>query len=139
MEPCTAPFDRGAHLGLLMGREIVEDDDIPGRERRREDLFDVGEEGRVIDWTVEDGGRLEAIEAECGDHRVGLPMAARRVIAQPRAARTSAVPPQQIRRDTTLVEKQVVAHIAHRLHPCPLPAGGGDVRPTLFVGVYGFF
>jgi len=138
-EPGAPRFHGRAHLELLMRREIVEHDHIARRERRREHLFHVGKERRVIDRTVEDGRRREAIEAERGDHRVRLPVAAGCVIAEPRAARTSAVAPQQIRRDATLVEEQVVAHIPHRLHARPLPAGGGDVRPTLFVGVYGFF
>ena len=138
-EPGAARFDRGSDLGLLVRREIVEHDDIARRERRREDLLHVGEEGRVIDGPVEDGRRVEAIDSKRGDHRLGLPMTARRVIAEPRAARTSPIAPQQIRRDPALVEEQVVPYVAHGLHARPLPARRGDVRPTLFVGVYGFF
>jgi hypothetical protein len=70
---------------------------------------------------------------------VRLPLTTRGVIMQARAARTAAIPAQQIRRDTAFIEKDVLAHIAQRLPPPPLPACGGDVRTPLLVGVYGFF
>jgi hypothetical protein len=56
-----------------------------------------------------------------------------------RAARTAAIPAQQIGGDTTLVKKDVLADIAERLRVSPLAARRGDVRTTLFVGVYRFF
>ena len=66
-------------------------------------------------------------------------MPERGVIAEPGAAQTAAVAPQQIRRHAALIEKDVLAHIAERLPRPPLAARGHDIRPTLFVGVYGFF
>ena len=55
-------FDGGVHLGLLVDREIVEDDDIARPQRGHEDLLDIGQERRVVDRAVEDGRRVEAIE-----------------------------------------------------------------------------
>jgi hypothetical protein len=66
-----------------------------------------------------------------------VPVAARRVIVEARAAQTAAVPSQQIGRDATLIEKDAVPDIAHRLPPSP-PAGAPPPRPSLFVGVYVF-
>jgi hypothetical protein len=62
-----------------------------------------------------------------------------RVIAQPRAPAAAAVSSQQIRRDATFIQKDVIASRAQRLPHPPLAPGDCDIRPTLFVGVYRFF
>jgi hypothetical protein len=70
---------------------------------------------------------------------VGLPMAVRRVVAEPDAARTPSVAPQEIRGHSGFVDEDVRAGVVERLRVLPAPALGGDVRPSLLVGVYGFF
>jgi hypothetical protein len=55
-------------------------------------------------------------------------MAARRVIVEARAAQTAAVPSQQIGRDATLIEKDALPDIAHRLPPSPPAAHRRLVR-----------
>jgi hypothetical protein len=70
---------------------------------------------------------------------VSLPMAAGRVIRDARAAQTAGVAPQQIGRDTRLVNEDVTGRIVERQRLPPLPASGRDIRATLFVGVYCFF
>ena len=84
-------------------------------------------------------GALEPVEPKRGDHGVRLPMAARRVVAQARAARTPAIAAQQIGRHPAFIEEHVLAHVADRLPGLPLPARRRDIRPALFVGVYRFF
>ena len=111
----------------------------PGAQRGQQDLLDVGEECRLVDRPIEDRGRREPVETQAGDHGVRLPMAARRVVVQTRAARTAAIASQQIGGDAALIEKDVLAHIAQRLPRPPLATRRGDIRTTLFVGVYGFF
>ena len=66
-------------------------------------------------------------------------MAAGGVIVQPDAARTAAISSQQVRRHTAFIEKHVLAHVAQRLPGAPLSPGRGDIRASLFVGVYRFF
>jgi len=66
-------------------------------------------------------------------------MAARRVIVQPDAARTAAIPSQQVGRHATFIEKHILAHVAQRLPELPLPSCRGDIRASLFIGVYRFF
>ena len=133
------PCDRGPDLGVFVHREVIEDDDIPGPERRYKDLLDVGEETRGIDRPVEDGRRTEPLEPQPGHHRVRVPMAAGRVIPHANAAQTAAVAPEQIGRHATFVEEHVLADIAQRLPGLPLPPGRRDIRPALLVGVYRFF
>jgi hypothetical protein len=84
-------------------------------------------------------GRGEPVEAQGGDYRVGLPVAARRVIVETRAAGTAAIAAEEIRGHTAFIQKDVLADAAQRLPGLPLAARRGDVRSTLFVGVYGFF
>jgi hypothetical protein len=132
-------FDRGAHRGLFVDREIVEDDHVAWAERGHQDLLDIGQEGGRVDRSVEDRGRREAVDAERRDHRVRLPMATGRVVPKAGAAGTAAVAAQQIGGDAALVEKHVVPHVAERLPRVPLPARGRDIRPALIVGVYRFF
>lgn len=132
-------FDRGAHLRLFVHGQIVEHHDGAGAERGHENLFDVGKKARVIDRAVEDGGGSQPFEAETGDDRVGLPVAAWRVITHADAAQAAAIAAQQVRRHPAFIEKHILPDIAQRLPRAPVPPLGDDVRPSLFVGVYGFF
>ena len=139
LQPRAALLDGRAHLGLLVRREIVEHDHIARAKRRCEDLLDIREERRVIDRAIKDGWRVESVEPQRDDDGMRLPVTAGRVIAQARPARAAAIAAQQIRRDPALVEKQILPHVTERLHVRPVPTRRGDIRPALFVGVYGFF
>ena len=87
------PLEGHPDLGLLVDREVVEHDDIARPQRGHQHLFDIGEETGTINGPIEDGWRAHPFEAQRGDDRVRLPVTARRVIAEPRAARTPAVAP----------------------------------------------
>lgn len=139
LEARAARFHGCPYVGLFVRREIVEHDHISGLERGREDLFDIRQERRVIDRSIKDRRRVEAVETQRHDEGVRLPVTAGRVIAEARAARAAAIPAQQIGCDAALVEEEILADVAQGLNASPLTACGRDVRPTLFVGVYGFF
>jgi len=66
-------------------------------------------------------------------------MAARRVISKAHAAGASPIAPQQIRGDAGFIDEDVGPRIVQPLRILPPAAGRRDVRPTLLVGVYGFF
>lgn len=66
-------------------------------------------------------------------------MPTRRVIPQTGAAGTPPVAAQQIRGDARFVNEDVGAGVVQGLRVLPATAPGGDVRPSLFVGVYSFF
>jgi len=132
-------LDRGLHLRLLMDREVVEDDDVARAQRWHQDLFDVGEERRAIHGPIEHRGRAQTLKTERGDHRVGLPVTARRVIAESGAARAAAVAPEQIGRHAAFIEKDILPRIVERLPVAPPPTLSGDVGSALFVGVERFF
>ena len=122
-----------------MHREVIEHDDVAGAERRDQHLLDIGEKGGVVERAVEDGRGVQAIAAQRRDHRVGLPMAARRVIPQPQSAQAATVATHQVGRDARLVKEDVRARIVQRQRVVPLAARRGDIRAPLFVGVYRFF
>ena len=138
-QPGAGLLNRHAYLGLLVGGEIVQHDDIAGTQRRHQDLLDVGAERHVVDRAVEDGGRRQLRGAQRRDHRVRLPVAVGRVIGNARPTKTSRVAAQQIGRHARFVHEDVLARLVERLRLAPLPARGGDIRSTLFVGVDGFF
>ena len=54
-------------------------------------MFDIGEETRTIDGSIEDRWCPDSFEAKRGDDRVRLPMAARRVIANARPAKAAGI------------------------------------------------
>jgi hypothetical protein len=138
-EPSTGAFNRGQHFWLFVRRQVVEDDNIAGPQCRDEDLFDIREERGVINGAVEDRGRHQSVDAQPSDHRVRLPMPARRVIAEAHAAGAAAIAAQQIGRHARFIDEDVGPRVVERLRGVPLATGRRDVRPALFVGVYGFF
>jgi hypothetical protein len=132
-------FNRRADLRLFVHHEVIEDDDIARAERRHQNLFDVGEKADIVDRAIEDRRSADPVDRQRGDHRRRLPMTAGRVVVQPDAPRAATVAAQEIGRDTALVQKDVLAGVVQRQRVTPRAALRGDVRPSLFVGVYGFF
>ena len=131
--------DRRADFRLFVGGEIVEHDDIARAQRGHQDLFDVGAERDVVDRSIEHGRGRQLRRAEGCDHRVRLPVAAGRVIGDAGAAQAARVTTEQIRGHARFIHEDILAGIVERHRLAPLPARGGDVRPTLFVSVHGFF
>lgn len=138
-QPRAGVFDGGAHLGLFVGREIVEDDDIARPERRHEDLLDVRAERLIVDRAIEHGGGGQRRRTEGGDDGVRLPVAAGRVIRDAGATRTPGVQPEQVGGDARLIDEDKVPRIVERDRRAPLAAIRRDIRASLFVGVYAFF
>ena len=88
------PLKCRVDAGLFVHGQVVEHDDVAGPQGRREHVLDVGEDAPLIDRPVEDGRRGQARQAQAGDHRVRLPMAAGGMVAESVAAGTAAIPPQ---------------------------------------------
>ena len=63
-------LNREANLGLLMGDEVVEHDDIATLKRGHQDLLDVGAERGVVDRSIEDGRCRQLSWAERRNHGV---------------------------------------------------------------------
>jgi hypothetical protein len=93
----------------------------------------------MIDRPIEDGRGTEALEPQGGHDRVHLPMTTGGVIAESRAAGAAPVAAQEIGGDATFVKKDKLAQVAERLPALPVASRRGDIRASLFVGVYGLF
>src|ERR1700733_4079517 len=68
------------HLLALVGAEIVEDDDVARLEGRCEELLDIGAEAFAVNGAVEQAGRIDAVIAQGGKKRRGLPAAMRNLV-----------------------------------------------------------
>jgi hypothetical protein len=136
---CADALDGGADLGLLMGRQVIQHDDIARVQRGHQHLLDVREKAWAIDRPIEDGRRAQAGEPKGGDDGVRLPVTAGRVITESRAARAATVASEEVGRHAAFIEKDIVPHIAERLPRAPSLTLSDDVGTALFVGVDGFF
>ena len=90
---CARLLDGDPDLRLFVHHEVVEHHHIAGSQGGDQYLLDVGEETPVIDGAIEHGRGPQALEAKGGHDRVRLPVTARRVIVEPRPARTPAIAP----------------------------------------------
>jgi hypothetical protein len=90
-QPRARLLNRHADGGLFVGGEIVEHDDIARAQRGHQHLLDVGAEGVGVHRPIEHGRRGQLGGTERRHHRVGLPMAARRVIPHARPAQAARV------------------------------------------------
>jgi len=85
-------FDQPLDAVDVMRGEVVGDDDVAGRQRGDQDLFDVGEKTVAIHRAVDDAGRGQPAHTEAGDKGARLPARERRMIADAGAARATTVP-----------------------------------------------
>ena len=139
LQECAGLFNRDADIRLFVRGQVIEHDDIAWAQCGDEDLLDVGAEGVGIDGPIEHGRRGQLGGTKRGDDRMRLPVAARRVIADARAAKAPRVTTDQISGDARLINEDVLSPIVEWQRVMPAAPGRGDVRATLFVGVYGFF
>ena len=135
----TGPGDRELDVVTPMRAEIVEHDEVAGPQCGHEDLFDVGEKAVVVHGPIDHPRRRQALQAQRGDERARVPPAVGCVIADALAAQPAAVPPQQVRRDARLIEKDQVAGIKDGLQGAPSVTRRRDVWAIVFARPYGFF
>ena len=132
-------LNRRPDFGLFVGGEIIEHHHIARAERGHEHLLNVGEERRAIDRAIKHRRGCQLRRAERRDNGVRLPVTARGVIRDAIASPAARIAAQEIRRHARFVHEHILPSIMERLHHDPLPPRRRDIRPTLFVGVYGFF
>ncbi len=122
-----------------MRGEVVGDDDVAGRERRDQDLCNVGQKTVAVHRAVDDARRGQPGGSQATDKGAGLPPRERRVIADAVAARAASVPAQEIRRDAGFIEKDEARRVPRRRRGLPLLPRGRDVGPVVFGRAYRFF
>ena len=132
-------FDRAPHRRTLVTRQVIHDDDVSGRERRREDLLDVREETGPIDRPIKYRGSDEARYAQRPEKRRRMPAPIWRVVGDAGAVQAPAVTPNQIRPDATFIEKHEARGIERRRCRVPRRPGQDDVSAIVFRRAYRFF
>lgn len=138
-EPCAGRRDGLFDASDLVARQIVHDDDVVGRQGRRQALLDIGQEGLAIHGAIEHHGRRQAGRAQGGGEGDGLPMAMGGFAHQSLAFHRPAIAPDHVGRSTGLVDEHQLARIEPGLTGLPGFPSFGDIRPVLLAGVQSFF
>lgn len=126
-QPCTLGPNGGLCERALVGREIVEDDDIPFCQRRSELGFNVGLEDAPVHRRINDEGSREAMTAQPGNEGLRLPMSERCLRAQPLALQAAATQPCHLGGGSGFVDE----HQPVGLKPHPWLALGLPFLPRL--------
>jgi len=90
---------------LLVGRQIVHDDDIAFVEGWCKLLLDIGLEDAPVHRGIDDEGGGEFVAAQAGDEGLGHPMPESRLAAEPLALRAAAAQTGHFGCHSGLVEK----------------------------------
>ncbi len=136
---CAGRFDGLAHGKRFVCRQIVHDDDIAGRQCRRQHLLDIGHEGGAVHGAVEHHGCGHALQPERADEGGGLPVPVRDRGAASGAAWRAAIGPGHLGRGTGLIDEDQPLRIEIGLVLEPGLPPTRNVRPLLLAGVRGFF
>ena len=132
--------DRRLDGRLLVGGEIVHQQNVPGPQARADHLLDVGEERRPVDRPVEHDRGDDPVQAQTSHECRRLPMAVRSGVDQPLAAGSATVEPRHVGLGGRLVEKDEPRGIHETLGEAAEEAAlQRYVRARLLVGDQTFF
>jgi hypothetical protein len=138
-EAGAGALDRRPGAADLVGRQIVQDDDIARREGGCEEGLGIGCEGVAVHRPVDDHGCREAAEAQARDQRGGLPMAMRNRGATSLAARAAPAQPSHLGGGPGLVDEDELRRVELGLEIEPGLAACGYVLARLLAGVRRLF
>ena len=136
---CSGPPDGATGSFAFVAAEIVHDDDITGRERGHQELFDISQKTLAIDRAIEHAGRVDAVMAKGGEERHRVPVAERNLSLQPLAARGPTPQRPHVGLGPSLINEHQSARIKPRLMCLPPHPLAGHVGPVLLAGQHGFF
>src|SRR3954463_5574302 len=131
--------DRLGNAGDFMAAQIIEQDNVAGRQCRRQHLLDIGAKTLPVESTLEHIGYTDPGCSQSGDQGGQLPVTVRDRSPQPQTARTSAIAARHVRGGPSLVDEDQAIGIERRLaanNPAP---GLGYIRPLLLGRVQGLF
>ena len=122
-----------------MAAQIVHDDNVAGRQRRHQELLDIGSEACPVDRAIEHAGCIDAVMAERSKEGQRLPVAERRAGHQLAATRCPTADRGHVRLGPGLVDEHQAAGIKPALILLPLRPSPRDRRPVLLDGEQRFF
>lgn len=123
----------------LVAAEIVQHDDIAGLQSRHQRLLDPGTEPLSIDRPVEQEGRLDAINAQCGEEGIGPPAPVRGLADQPCATLAPAPQWRHVGLGPGFVDEDQAGRVDALLMALPTGAAVRDLRSILFGRECAFF
>lgn len=135
----TSIFNGSLDAGNFVAAEIVQDDEVPGLERRRESLLCPGSEAVAIDWTIEDAGCVDPIVPECRDKSCPFPMPVWCHAIDPLPFWTTAIARCHIGRSPSLVDENQLLWSQVDLLATPFGARLGNILSQLFGCTRGLF
>lgn len=135
----TRLADRGAHGPALVAAEVVDNEDISRRERRGQDLLDIGGECLAVDRTVEDAWRVDPVGAQGGDEGECPPMPMRGAAGQTLTTRPPAPERGHVGLHPGLIDEDEPPGIDPPLMPPPTRPACRDLRALCLAGQQGFF
>ena len=125
--------------GLLVAGQVVEDDDVAGRERGAELLFDPLGEAVAIDRLIEDEGCVDPVAAQGGDEGHRLPVAIGHFCVKPLTVGRPTPQRCHVGLGPGLIDEHETCRIRSPLILLPLLPSSGDLRPQLLCGKNAFF
>ena len=127
--------DSPAHRLAFMAAEIVEDDDVAGRQPRHQETLDVNEEAGPVDRSINDAWRLDTIDTQGCHNGHGAPMAVWRLLDEAIATPAPAAQARHVCLGPGLVDEDEALGVKPGLVGLPPCAPPGDVGSVLFGGV----
>ena len=125
--------------GFFVAGQVVEDDDVTGRERGAELLFDPLGEAGAIDRLIEDEGRVDPVAAQGGDEGHRFPVAIGHFCVQPLSFGCPTSQRCHVGFGPGLIDEHETGRVRPSLILLPLLPPPGDLRPQLLCGKDAFF
>lgn len=136
---CAHGFDRFANAGNLVGREVVENQDVPLPERGRELLLHIGQEDGAVHWSINDERSGESAGPQARHKRRCFPMTMRHVIDQPLTTPGAAEAASHLGVGACFVEKHQPPVVEPGPPEIPTDSTVNDVGPLLLRRMQNFF
>ena len=138
-EFCAGSADCFADGLAFMAPQIVHDDDVSGRERRHEELLDIGGKAHAVDRTVQHTWGVDPVVAQRGKEGERAPFAERGMGNELLPARSPAPDRRHVRLRPGFVNEDQPLWIKPPLIFLPLSASSRHRWPGLLLGEQAFF
>lgn len=131
--------DRVSDSGFLVAGQVVEDDDVAGRERGAELLLYPLREAGAVYRLIEDKGCVDPVAAQCGDEGHRLPVAIGHFCVKPLTFGCPTPQRCHVGLGPGLIDEDEAGRVRPSLILLPLRASPGNLRPQLLGGQNAFF
>ena len=131
--------DGSTNGGGFVAAEVVQDDNVAGRECRDQHFFDISSEDFGVDRPLEDPGRVNPVMAQGGEERHGVPMAEGGAALEAHAARAPTAQRRHIGLGPGFINEDKTLWVHHPLIMLPPQPLACDIRAVLFLSQRAFF